>query len=222
MAKAGLAFLADHDWSVHFTVDGPSEEVASVILEHLKGLVGRFGEEIDNTTPIAFRSDPFGAVQSILLGPEGQLWLPIHAFLPYSRAQESRRRVEKLFADNAELMEKHRISTSMLTAASSKDFLFEPSFYWFDELGEFRLEKISAEAAAEWSSIPPDPEARSVVLDLRRQLTKVFDDLGCCHIQVGKYYDYGLLLEPETWKTVRAIKNIVDPDGLVNPGSLGL
>ncbi len=222
MAKAGLTFLADHDWTVHVTVDGPSESVAAAILDHLKGIAGRFGEEIDNATPIAFRSDPFGAVQSVLLGPEGQLWLPIHAFLPYSQAQESRRRVEKLFADNAALMEKHRISTSMLTASSSKDFLFEPSFYWFDELGEFRLEKVSTEAATEWKSIPPDPETRAVVLDLRRQLAKVFDELGCCHIQIGKYYEYGPLLEPETWRMVQALKQVVDPEGLVNPGSLGL
>ena len=54
------------------------------------------------------------------------------------------------------------------------------------------------------------------------QLAKRFDDLGCCHIQVGKYYTYEPLMEPETWKLTQGIKQLIDPDGLVNPGSLGL
>ena len=60
------------------------------------------------------------------------------------------------------------------------------------------------------------------MLELRRQLAKRFDDLGCCHIQVGKYYTYEPLMEPETWKLTEGIKQLVDPDGLISPGSLGL
>ena len=34
--------------------------------------------------------------------------------------------------------------------------------------------------------------------------------------------EYRSLMEPETWKLTQGIKQLVDPDGLVNPGSLGL
>jgi hypothetical protein len=203
-------------------VDSVDESIAQAGLDLLKGVAARYGEEIDNTTVDVFKSNPFGAVQSVLLGPEGELWLPVHAFLPFSRAQEAAAAIEGWFEEIAPRLEQHNIKTSLLTAAAGKDFLFEPSFYWFDELGEFRLEKIAPEAAEEWKSIPADPETRSVVLDLRRQMAKRFDDLGCCHIQVGKYYEYASLMEDETWKLMQGIKQLVDPDGLVNPGSLGL
>ncbi|MGI9658188.1 MAG: FAD-binding oxidoreductase [Gaiellaceae bacterium] len=222
MVRAGLEFLGEHPWSIHFSVDGPEESLAQAGLDLLRDIAAKHGTEIDNTTVNVFKSDPFGAVQSVLLGPEGELWLPIHAFLPFSRSQEAAAAIEGWFDELAPRLEEHNIKTSLLTAASGKDFLFEPSFYWFDELGDFRLEKIAPEAADEWKSIPADPETRSVVLDLRRQLAKRFDDLGCCHIQVGKYYEYGPLMEPETWKLTQGIKQLVDPDGLVNPGSLGL
>ncbi len=222
MVRAGLGFLADHPWSIHFGVDAVDESIAQAGLDFLKRIAADFGPEIDNTTVGVFKSNPFGAVQSILLGPEGELWLPVHAFLPLSRAQEAAAAIEGWFDDIQPQLDQHNIKTSLLTAAAGKDFLFEPSLYWFDELGEFRLDKIAPEAAEEWKSIPADPETRSVVLDLRRQMAKRLDDLGCCHIQVGKYYDYEPLMEDETWKLTQGIKQLVDPDRLINPGSLGL
>ncbi len=222
LVRAGLEFLAETPWSIHFCVDAVDESIAQAGLDFLKGIAAKHGTEIDNATVGVFKSDPFGAAQSILLGPEGELWLPIHAFLPFSRSQEAAKMIEDWFEDLAPRLEEHNIKTSLLTAASGKDFLFEPSFYWFDELGEFRLDKISPEAAEAWKSIPADPETRSVVLDLRRQMAKKVDDLGCCHIQVGKYYEYESLMERETWKLTQGIKQLVDPDRLMNPGSLGL
>ena len=222
LVRAGLEFLGDHPWSVHFGVDAVDESIAQVGLDFLRGIAAKHGTEIDNTTVGVFKSDPFAHAQPVLLGPDGELWLPVHAFFPFSQSQEAVKAIEDWFEEIAPRLEEHNIKTSLLTAAAGKDFLFEPSFYWFDELGEFRLDKISPEAAKEWKSIPPDPETRSVVLDLRRQMAKRFDDLGCCHIQVGKYYEYQPLMEPETWKLTQGIKQLVDPDGLVNPGSLGL
>jgi len=221
MVKAGLTVLADHPWSVHFTVDGASEAIVAAGIEVLADAAAPFGEPIDPIVPAVFRDDPFGAVQSVLLGPEGQIWLPIHAVLPYSRAQESARAVKAFEEENRAALDAHGIKISYLTLSSQNDFLFEPAFYWFDELGEFRLERISEEAAGTWSSIPADQDARSVVLDLRRRLARVFDELGAVHIQIGKYYEYQSMLEPELLGLVRAIKTELDPDGLVNPGSLG-
>jgi FAD/FMN-containing dehydrogenase len=222
LAKAGLTFLAQHDWTVHFGVDAPDEAIGKAQLDYCKRLCGVYGVEIDPATVSVFKNDPFGAVQSVLLGPEGELWLPIHAFLPWSKAQAAREAVERLFERHASTMEANAIKTSVLSVGSGKDFVFEPSFYWRDELGEFRLQKILPEAAEEWRHIPPNEQTRSIVLGLRRELAKTFDEVGCCHIQVGKYYEYESMLTPETWNLVKAVKTAVDPDGLVNPGSLGL
>jgi len=222
MVRAGLDFLEEHDWTIHFGVDAPHEAIGNATLEHLKGIAAKHGTEIDNTVVGVFKNDPFGAAQSILLGPEGQLWLPVHAVLPWSKSQAAAAEISNWFDEIAPRLKQHGITTSLLTATAGTNFLFEPSFYWFDELGEFRLEKISPEAGAEWKSIPADEETRSVVLDLRRQMAKRLDDVGCCHLQIGKYYDYGPNLEAETWALTQGIKELVDPHNLINPGSLGL
>lgn len=222
MAKAGLTFMANHPWTVHFTVDGLTQAIAEAQMAHLVEVAARYGTPIDPSTPAVFRNDPFGAVQAVLLGPEGQIWLPIHAVLPYSRAKAAAQAVRDFATAHGELLDRYGIRISYLTLASQNDFVFEPAFYWFDELGPFRLERISPEAAANWGTITANPEARAVVLDLRERLARVFDDLGGVHLQIGKFYSYGPRLDPATWSLLRALKQLVDPRGLMNPGSLGL
>jgi FAD/FMN-containing dehydrogenase len=41
-------------------------------------------------------------------------------------------------------------------------------------------------------------------------------------MQIGKSYPYREGLRPESWRLVEALKKTVDPEGRVNPGSLGL
>ena len=71
-------------------------------------------------------------------------------------------------------MEKHNIRTSYLTCFSGAEFVIEPSFYWHDELGEFRLSLIEEEFAEKWKDIPADLETRKVVLELREKLATCF------------------------------------------------
>lgn len=222
MVKAGIELLRDHPWTVHLTVDGATAAIAEAGLEKLRAVASGFGEAIEPIVPAAFRGDPFGSVQSVLLGPEGQIWLPIHAFLPFSAAQRSAQAVKDFEDANRATLDRHGIKISYLTVCSGNDFLFEPSFYWHDELGEFRLERIAPEAAEDWAKIPPDTGAREAVLKLRAELAEVFDDLGAVHIQIGRYYAYESRLEAPALALVRHFKRAVDPDGRLNPGSLGL
>ncbi len=41
-------------------------------------------------------------------------------------------------------------------------------------------------------------------------------------MQIGKAYPYREGLRPESWRLVSAVKDIVDPEHRVNPGSLAL
>ena len=59
--------------------------------------------------------------------------------------------------------------------------------------------------------------------DAREKLATLFDELGACHLQIGKYYDYQGMITNEPLKGVlKGIKTMVDPEGKMNPGCLGL
>ncbi len=218
----GFPFLAEHDFSVHFAVDGATQAIVDAELEHLRGIAQRRGVEMDNAIPRGMREDPFAWVEPVMLGPEGEIWLPIHAMIPFGKAVELGERYEDFLETNKAALDAHGVSLTVLTLAGHNAFLWEPAFYWRDELGRFRLEKISPEGRERWADIEPNPEARALVLRLRRELTELVDSLGAVHFQLGRYYRFLDELDPPTRALLRAIKAHVDPDDLVNRGSLGL
>jgi D-lactate dehydrogenase (cytochrome) len=134
--------------------------------------------------------------------------------------------IEAFFADNKELMDKHGIRTSYLTCFSGAEFLIEPSFYWYDQLGPYRMSRIEPEFQEKWQDREPDQETREVVLGLRKGIRDIFFKHGACHLQIGKYYPYEDAMvggpgEPY-WNLLKDIKGLIDPDKRINPGSLGL
>ena len=157
----------------------------------------------------------------MLLGPQGQIWLPIHALLPYARYVEGVEAVRTIERDLAAEFERHGIRISILTLSCGPTLLFEPAVYWLDELGDFRLDRISPEGAARWRTIPANPEARKVALEARRRLVAATDALGGVHFQVGRYYAYESRLEAPAADLLRGLRGLLDPEGIVNPGVLG-
>ncbi|MCC7413769.1 MAG: FAD-binding oxidoreductase [Gammaproteobacteria bacterium] len=223
-AKSGKTFLRGVNYSLHLTFDSFDREAAHAALQVARRIcLDHGGAEIDNTLPTVFRAHPFGSVRTVLLGSEGEIWLPVHGFMPLSQAVAVGEATEKFFAANRELMERHGIRSSYLTCFSGSEFVIEPSLYWKDELGPFRLSLIEPEFQRQWQDIPADLTTRKVALELRDQLRDVYDALGCCHLQIGKYYPYQELIGNEPLKRLlHGVKDVVDPKRQVNPGSLGL
>jgi FAD/FMN-containing dehydrogenase len=224
VAMSGRKVLSKVNYSLHMTFDGIDEEAArSSQAKAFELCTGAGGVEIDHSIPVAFRAEPFSGVRTILLGAEGEIWIPVHGFFPLSRARQAAEATEKFIADNKPLMDKHGIKTSYLTAFSGSEFVIEPSFYWFDELGPFRLDLIEPEFRERWKGIPADTQARDAVLKLRADLRDLFFELGACHLQLGKYYRFhDAMSNEETWRLLEGLKGLVDPAGRMNPGSLGL
>ena len=218
----GFAYLRDVQWSIFAVVDGADDATAEAAADVVRAIGLRHGVEIDPSVPMAVRADPFGAIRSVLMGPKGELWMPIHGIFPRSQAKTAADACVAYFARNDDLIRKHNIKLSLLTLASGTDFIFEPSFYWTDELGEFRLEKIEKEYADEWAKIPADLETREVALRMRKELAAIFDSLGAVHLQIGKWYEFQSQVEPAYADALLALKRALDPNGLINPGSLGI
>lgn len=130
---------------------------------------------------------------------------------------------ERFFAENAELMQRHNIKYSYLTCFSGAEFVIEPSLYWFDELGQFRLDLIEPSYRKDWGAIPADPATREVALGLRERLRELYFELGACHLQLGKYYPFQRSIgNTGTRQLLEQMKRTVDAKGLMNPGALGL
>lgn len=224
MATKGKKVLKNINYSLHIAIDGPTQEaVASMLVIAEQIVQNNGGAPIGNSIPLAFRAQPFGGVRTILLGSEGEVWLPVHGFFPLSRAVDAALTTEKYFAKHADVMKKHNIKCSYLTCFSGSEFVIEPSLYWFDELGQFRLDLIEKEYQDKWKDIPADPETRRVALELREGLRQLYFELGACHLQIGKYYPYQSAIANSKNKSLLSdIKGIVDAKKLMNPGSLGL
>lgn len=224
VALGGKKILKNVPYSLHMTLDAHTEVVAAEHTDLAAEIcTEEGGTEMANSIPTVFRNAPFGGVRTVLLGSEGEIWIPVHGYFPLSRAIPAAQATEKFLAEKQPIMEQWGIKTSYLTCFSGPEFVIEPSFYWHDELGAFRLSLIEPEFAEKWKSIPANEARRAVALQLRDELRDLFDSLGGMHLQIGKYYPYKDIMNNETLgRIVEGMKSVVDPDRLMNPGALGL
>ena len=223
VAFGGKKILRDVPYSLHITLDAHTETVAAEHTDLAAEIcVSEGGREMVNSIPTVFRNAPFGGVRTILLGSAGEIWIPVHGYFPLSSAVEAAQRTEQFLAERKPLMEQWGIKTSYLTCFSGPEFVIEPSFYWHDALGDFRLSLIEPEFAEQWKDIPANEERRKVAIGLRDELRDLFDSLGALHLQIGKYYPFEEMMNnPGLGQLIKGVKGVVDPGGLMNPGALG-
>lgn len=60
------------------------------------------------------------------------------------------------------------------------------------------------------------------MIALRRGVQQVYLSLGGVNWQIGRDYPLRQAMQPDAWNMLAAIKSVLDPMGLMNPGSLGL
>jgi D-lactate dehydrogenase (cytochrome) len=75
---------------------------------------------------------------------------------------------------------------------------------------------------AKLPAYPANPEARSYVDQLKRDLVALYAAHGAAHFQIGRAYTYRQQLDARADALLLAIKAQLDPRGLMNPGVLGL
>jgi D-lactate dehydrogenase (cytochrome) len=223
IARTGKRDLRDVEYSLHVIVEGRHIRTISADLSEVReAAISNGGWSIKNTIPAAMRARPFGPLRQNLLGPEGQLWMPLHSFFPLSKASAAVAVTLQFLAENKTTLADRGISTSCVTATATTHFMIEPSFYWQDSLGTLRLSMIEPEFQERWRDRPANQETRATVLKLRRELAAVYSAIGGTQQQIGKFYALQPALQPATWRTLEAIKRTLDPNDRMNPGCLGL
>jgi len=128
-----------------------------------------------------------------------------------------------VIAPYRERMQRHGVWMShLLIATGTHAFSFEPVFRWRDEWLPLH-EEVLSEAAKRRLVIPAaQPAAAALVAEMRQRLVDLFAELGAASNQLGKTYPYFESLRPETAQLVQQFKQIVDPQGVLNPGGLGI
>jgi FAD/FMN-containing dehydrogenase len=94
--------------------------------------------------------------------------------------------------------------------------------YWPDARNAFHDRVLDAAYLAKLPKYPPNPEAAAAVAKIREDLARAFMEAGAVSFQLGKFYLYQEGLEPSAAALLRQLKQLVDPQGRMNPGGLGL
>ncbi len=222
VALAGTDYLGVHPYSIHLSLDGDSEAHVQQRLARVAHVAATHGGTAQAASvPQVLRAQPFQPLRSVL-GYNGDRWVPVHGILPLSKALAAVQAVEALIARHATAMQQFGVVYSPLTANIDRAFLFEPCFYWPDEIYPLHVDVLGPALTEPWRSRAPAPAARALVQQLWREVTDCLDSFGAVHFQIGRAYPYLQRLEPATQRLVQALKQHVDPQRLMNPGSLGV
>ncbi len=223
VAVSGRSIFKDVPYSMHVVLDSDNKESSSEKVKKIRSIAKlNNGKEIEPSLPKIMRASPFSPPTS-MLGPNGERWVPIHAIVPHSKAKPLMHLVHEFFNEKLDLLEKHNIEWGyLLVTISNQGFLMEPVFFWEDSRYLFHEKYLGEDYISNLKTFEENIPAREVVTELRDELSYIFMEFGAVHFQIGRSYKYKEGKDGPSWELLRGLKKILDPKGLVNPGSLGL
>ncbi|WP_205853366.1 FAD-binding oxidoreductase [Zhengella mangrovi] len=220
-AAGGASFLKDHAFTLHLVLEARNGEELKTSMARARAIGNAHGVEIENTVPKVMRSKPFSPVRG-MLGLNGERWVPIHAVFPMGDWKRVVEANDAFFAERKAEMDRHGIVYSVMTMTVGGEFFIEPAFYWTDEITDLHARSVGEDVVRPWRDRPANEATRRAVADLRAATQDLYISLGGVNWQVARDYPFKSVLEPATYALLTALKDAVDPDGLMNPGSLGL
>ena len=217
----GNAAFRDAAYSAHFIADARSDTLLTAKLDELRGVARRYGAEIPNAAVGMIRSNPFPDLPLTHL--DGRRMLPIHGILPNSRIAAFREAYLAYLERQSEAMRAARVEVvETYSSLGRNGFLYEPVWYWEDSLSLFH-ERVSPPAMLE--SLPRFEEnlsGRELVETMKTDIIDIMFECGAVHLQIGRVYPYLRDRDPRTTALLRSLRDELDGERLINPGTLGL
>jgi FAD/FMN-containing dehydrogenase len=223
VAIAGRGIVDEHGYSVHFSIENRYRAaVDEAVREVSETCVRHGGRIIENSIPKAVRGNPFGPL-NIVIGPEGERWIPTHGMVPHSKAVAVEAEVRSVFDGHETQLQAHGVEWALLaTTVGTGAFLVEPIMTWPDEMLPMHERLMEASYRRGIKPLPPNPAAAALIEQLRSELKAVFSRHGGTHMQIGRAYPFRERIAAVNWELLGALKTAVDPRNLMNPGALGL
>ena len=148
--------------------------------------------------------------------------MPVHGVTSFSRAPGLFASCEAVFARFADEMQRLDIDHGYLLATvGTAGTLLEPVLYWPEARLMFHERVLDPAYLAKLPKYPSNPGASAAVARLREDLATAFMRAGAVSFQLGKFYRYQEGLEPTAAAFLKQLKQLVDPQGRMNPGGLG-
>ena len=158
-----------------------------------------------------------------MVGAEGERWLPVHGLVPHSRGEAVLAEVEAVYERNRDTLKQFNIETGYLIAVVSEQItVLEPVFFWPDELNALHRQSLEPDHLARLNQFDAVPDAWDAVYKVKSEVVDVLSAEGASHMQLGKAYHYHSALKAPALDLITGIKAALDPDGIMNPGALGL
>jgi len=220
MAFAGRRFLKEAQFFSHVVVeaDHPLELKGAVSV--VQAAARQFGQDLPNTAPTVMRAEPF--MHYPVVSMKGERCLPLHGILPFSRSAEFHEGMEQLRQKHAGIIAEHKIIIpAMFSTVATNAFLYEPVIYWHDSANEFHKEHTT-DALLSQMRDEDNLAGREAVEIIRADIVDLIHTCGGGHLQIGKTYPYLRDRDPEQITLLKQLKQQIDPNGLINPGALGL
>jgi FAD/FMN-containing dehydrogenase len=219
----GTRALGQAPYSAHFVVEGDEPREARAKARRLTGLlVAAGGTVIPNTVPAVVRSMPFAPLFNTL-GPDGERWVPLHGYIPHSRVAEFDAAVREFFSRRAAAMQRLGIwCGGMFMSMGTCAFLYELAFYWPGAQTPYHRHTLPRAYLEALPQHLDDAETVAFIDSMKRDLVALYDAHRAIHFQLGKTYPFGSVLAPESLALLRALKQALDPQRLMNPGALEL
>lgn len=224
IAKTGKKFLSADRYLLHVTIDDPSDGGAEGKLTEVLRVAARHGgDAIEPSIPRALRAMPFNDFTVNAFSDQSLRNLPTHGIFPHSKIKEVGSAVDAFFEARGQAMRKLGITIGTIYfAIGRRAICCESLFYWHDEQLAAHDRKEERSKLERLATMPNRPPAGAAVERMRGDLVALFTKLGAVHCQIGKSYPFRETRKAETYELLEWLKKGVDPEGLVNPGALGL
>jgi FAD/FMN-containing dehydrogenase len=222
IAFFGRRVFSGDTWLMHVVIDDASALGAAAKLKLVRAMArAGGGNEVSPSAPRTLRGTPFTNFNV----PERRTSLrnlPVHGLSPHSRAPAVAADVYTFLNAHKDEMDRIGIQCGVIFfAVGAQAMCIEPLIYWNDEehFLHNRVEERSDIAALD--DYAERSEATKTALALRDELKALFRRHGCIHMQIGRAYPWRQTREAATLKLLTTVKDAVDPNRLVNRGSLG-